>query len=104
MPDTEKKITAFVWRPGKEPKVEEIGSGLESFQEIVGGYIQGIKLTDEFYLFCNEEGRLEGLPYCCYCQKGGRLVGTIFVTRTKGEESVSLQEGDVDQIRSLFLH
>ena len=38
---------------------------LESLQSIVGGYIEAFPLNgfDEFDFYCNEEGKLEGLPF-----------------------------------------
>lgn len=38
-----------------------IESSLESFQSIVGGYLEGISGVD-FFAYCNEEGKLRGLP------------------------------------------
>ena len=57
------KILVVVVEPGKEPRIEEIDSGLESLQGMVGGYIQAIyPYDDPVALICNEEGKLEGLP------------------------------------------
>ena len=57
------KIVVVVVEPGKEPRIEEIDSGLESLQGMVGGYIQAIyPYDDPVALICNEEGKLEGLP------------------------------------------
>ena len=57
------KIVVVVVEPGKEPRIEEIDSGLESLQGMVGGYIQAIyPFDDPVALICNEEGKLEGLP------------------------------------------
>lgn len=39
-----------------------IEPSLDAFQELVGGYIEGIYL-DGFGGYCNEEGKLEGLPF-----------------------------------------
>lgn len=35
--------------------------GLDSLQAVVGGYIEGVQLKDG-YMYCNEEGKLIGLP------------------------------------------
>ena len=57
------KIVVVVVEPGKEPRIEEIDSGLESLQGMVGGYIQAIyPYDDPVALVCNEEGKLEDLP------------------------------------------
>ena len=49
---------------GKSPKELEIESGLESMQALVGGLIQVIYPFEEsIALICNDEGKLQGLPY-----------------------------------------
>ena len=40
------KIVVVVVEPGKEPRIEEIDSGLESLQGMVGGYIQAFSAID----------------------------------------------------------
>lgn len=48
------KIVVVVVEPGKEPRIEEIDSGLESLQGMVGGYIQAIyPYDDPVALICN---------------------------------------------------
>ena len=48
---------------GKEAELREIGSGLESLQEAVGGWIEAVyPYKDPVAIVCNEEGKLDGLP------------------------------------------
>lgn len=48
--------------PEKKAYVKEIESGLESMQEIVGGYIQIVyPFSEPIALVCNDEGKLLGL-------------------------------------------
>jgi len=50
--------------PGKVPYETEIDPGLKSMQKVVGGLIQAIYPYDEpVALICNDEGKLQGLPY-----------------------------------------
>jgi hypothetical protein len=35
---------------------------LKVLQEAVGGWVEAVDLNDEVTLWCNEEGKLEGLP------------------------------------------
>ena len=57
------KILVVVVEPGKKPRIEEIDSGLESLQGMVGGYIQAVyPYDDPVALICNEEAKFEGLP------------------------------------------
>lgn len=52
-------------KPGKEPQEMEITNDLHLLQQLVGGYIEvhpidGVKGT---VIICNEEGKLQGLPF-----------------------------------------
>ena len=50
--------------PGKKPVVKTINKGLESLQKEVGGYIQAVyPFEDKVALICNEDGKLNGLPF-----------------------------------------
>ena len=50
--------------PGKEARIAEIGSDLNSLQAAVGGYIEAAYFFDDpVALICNEEGKVDGLPY-----------------------------------------
>lgn len=56
-------MRVVVVEPKKKPMVQDIGSGLESMQKIVGGSIQAVYPFDEpVALICNEEGKLLNLP------------------------------------------
>lgn len=49
-------------KPGKYPQITEIEPGLESYQKIVGGYIQAVyPFENPVALICNEEGKLTDL-------------------------------------------
>lgn len=59
-----KKILAVVVEPGKDAEIKEIDSDLKSLQSIVGGYIEAIyPFRDDVALVCNDEGKINGLPY-----------------------------------------
>ena len=50
--------------PGKEARIAEIGSDLNSLQAAVGGYIEAAYFFDDpVALICNEEGKIYGMPY-----------------------------------------
>ena len=56
-------MQVIVVEPKKKPVVQDIGSGLESMQKIVGGPIEAVYHFDEpVALICNEEGKLLNLP------------------------------------------
>ena len=57
-------MRVVIVEPGKVPYETEIDPGLKSMQEVVGGLIQAIYPYDEpIALICNDEGKLQGLPY-----------------------------------------
>ena len=56
-------MQVVVVEPKKKPVVQDIDTGLESMQKIVGGSIQAVYPFDEpVALICNEEGNLLNLP------------------------------------------
>ena len=56
-------MQVVVVEPKKKPVVQDIDTGLESMQKIVGGSIQAVYPFDEpVALICNEEGKLLNLP------------------------------------------
>ncbi len=55
-------MKVLMCRVGEAARVEEIDNGLESMQNVVGGYIQATyPFEDEVAIICNEEGKLMGL-------------------------------------------
>lgn len=57
-------MKVLVVEAGKKPEVREIQKGLEALQEAVGGYIEAVyPFDDSIGIICNEEGKLNGLPY-----------------------------------------
>ena len=56
-------MQVVVVEPKKKPMVQDIGSGLETMQKIVGGLIEAVYPFDEpVALICNEKGKLLNLP------------------------------------------
>lgn len=57
-------MRVIIVEPGKVSYETEIDSGLKSTQEVVGGLIEAVYPFDiPVALICNEEGKLQGLPY-----------------------------------------
>lgn len=66
----EGKVRVIIKRPDEEfGHVTNISPRLENLQNTVGGYIEtftlGVYEWGSIYVICNEEGRLQGLPYNC---------------------------------------
>lgn len=79
------KISVFVKEPGRLPRLQTVRNTLEALQTVVGGYIETLTLATDLVIVCNEEGRLQGLPYNCeLC--GAELYGTIILAGVAGED------------------
>lgn len=79
------KIKVLIKDPGKKPRSVSISHRLENLQKIVGGYIETVTFAEDLVIICNEEGRLQGLPYNCdIC--GVSFVGTIIFAGINGDE------------------
>jgi len=59
---SEKQIEVLVVEPDHAAEIRRIDASLESYQSMVGGYIEAIyPFDDPVALICNEEGKLRGL-------------------------------------------
>ena len=94
------RIKVLIKAPGKTPREFNIENTLETFQNIVGGYIDAVTLASDLVIICNEEGRLMNLPHNCdIC--GIDFVGTIILAGVAGEEFADLP-GDIEGRRNTF--
>ena len=59
------KIKCIKCEPNKNAKIVDIEDNLKSWQQVVGGYIEYVYPFQEqpVGVICNEEGKLEGLPF-----------------------------------------
>mgnify|MGYP001769998867 CR=1 FL=1 len=97
------QILAVVKEPRCKAKTQVIESGLDSFQKLVGGYIECIPFPglDNVDIFLNEEGKLKDLtPNIWLPEYRDILMGTFFVVGLDEEEgdSVSLTEEQVVKV------
>lgn len=58
-------IKVLYVEPETEPYIKETDNGLKGCQDLVGGYIESFYpfLDDGSTFFCNEEGKLNGMPF-----------------------------------------
>lgn len=91
----EKQILVVVKEPGQSPRVEPLfDNTLEAFQQAVGGYIETVTIASDLIIICNEEGRLQDLPFNVeLCGVG--FVGTILAVGAKGDEFASLKASNI---------
>lgn len=90
-------MRVLVKLPGQNPEVREIEDGLDAMQEIVGGSIEMVWMSEdlEFDIVLNEEGKIEGLPMNIHWEED-IIVGPLFVMRHDNHgKPVSLTDEDV---------
>ena len=99
----EEKIKCLVIEPGKKPTVQVIDNTLEAKQEIVGGLIQYIPLSDSAGMICNDEGKLMGLP-ANRILGNDVIAGTFFVVGIEwdNENFISLSDEDINKYTKEF--
>ena len=92
------KIRAIVKRPDEEVgHVTNISPTLQNLQNIVGGRIETVTVSPGVVVICNEEWRIQELPYNCEI-RGRDLMGEftvdfggeVVVVGTEGDEFVDL--------------
>ena len=97
-----KTIKFAVKEPNKPWKIMEAENTLETFQDIVGGYIEYFNRDDNGLLyFCNEEGKIMGLEpnFLFYSDV---IVGNVFAVRDDGEgDFASITEADEQYFHDL---
>lgn len=102
------KIKVLVVEPMQPCRVQEISTGLESMQAIVGGYIEEVTpFTDPVAIVCNEQGKMQGLPFNRpLVDRHGLpydvLCGTFFIAGVEGEHFISLTEEQIQKYKNLY--
>lgn len=84
-------MKAVYKEPGKAAEIIEIENSLQAFQKAVGGHIETVTLFSDATIPCNEEGRLQGLPYNCTVV-GVSFVGPILAVGVDGCEMCGLSD------------
>ena len=88
-------MKVLVWDHVSGPEVRDIESGLEPLKKIVGGWIEHVSIGNSVHMYCNEEGKLEGLPL--------NVFATAFVQHKLAQVGTSLLPGDVLVGNLIFL-
>lgn len=103
-------MRVMILEPMKEHQIQDIGSGLESMQKVVGGSIELFCPFErsDIAIICNEEGKLLGLPQNRIVTNNtgnsfsSRLIdilhGTVFICRAdpEDEEFSSLTDEQIE--------
>ena len=97
----EVNLLVIIKNPGEDPYITHIPNTLESFQAVVGGYIETVTLFKDVVFICNEEGRLKNLQP--NVSVGGYdFVGPIVAVGVKGPEFASVKSANVPLLMHLL--
>ena len=88
-------MKVVIKEPGQKPRITEIENNLSALQAAVGGYIETDTLAEDCCIICNEEGRLQGLPYNLTFG-GMSFVGTVLFVGVAGDEFADLSERKIN--------
>lgn len=106
------KTALQVTTTGEVTELDLSSDSLQTLQTAVGGWVQAIDLASDLSMWCNEEGKLTGLPHNPYAQfmwdevfgaHTDYLVGDIVLTGgTDSEgETIGLTQEQVDIIKAV---
>lgn len=96
------KIRVYALRTDRDTGyVTNVSNSLENLQRFVGGYIETWSPFSNWTVICNEEGRLNGLPYNCTIM-GQDFYGDILIAGVDGDEFADIPFPDVNILRGLL--
>ena len=105
---TSDSIQIVIVEPMKKPYKKTIPNTLEAMNEIVGGYIEIVRIGRtktgaEMAITLNEEGKLIGLPFNRRIMKFDILVGTFFITAyNMVGDNISLPDEECEKLIRSF--
>lgn len=100
----ENQILVLVVEPGKPPYEKRVDNNFRTFQELVNGGIEYVALPEpDCHIYCNDEGKLEGLPGNRKQDNGDILCGTFIICADDGMgNEVSLNAGQLQRYMDRF--
>jgi hypothetical protein len=94
-------MRVIIANPDQDPCETTVESGLHALQAAVGGYIELWAVDGDVCFICNEEGRINGMPFnrTVVLSDGSEwdIFGPILLVRESGEDFASLTDEDVAQ-------
>ncbi len=82
----ENQIRVLVVEPGKAPYAKQIENDYRAMQKLVDGCIEFVPLPEpDCHLYCNDEGKLNGLPGNRRLDHGDIICGTFIICADDGE-------------------
>lgn len=95
------KIRILVVEPYKEPYQKKIENTLKNLQKAVNGYIEILQLEHNVDIICNEEGKINGLPFNRVVDYDV-IVGTFIIAGHKDSETISLSRKQIKKYKEIF--
>ena len=101
-------MKVILCEPGKLAREAEIGTDLESMQQVVGGLIQAVyPFEDPAAIVCNDEGKLIGLPLnrALRDPEGepyDAIAGTFFICGLGEEDFCSLSSEQLEKYAEMY--
>lgn len=97
-------IRILVVEPMKKPYTTDIANDFEAMQKVVGGDIEFVPLPDsDCHIYCNDEGKLDGLPGNRRMDNDDIICGTFFICADGGEgNDTSLNDEQVERYMTRF--
>ncbi|MCI8308782.1 MAG: DUF3846 domain-containing protein [Clostridia bacterium] len=97
------RIKVIIVEPNKKPYISEIDNTLEKLQEIVGGFIDILKIENGVDLIINDEGKINNLPPNRYLPNDF-IAGTFIIAGGDNEtgETISLSDDVLEKYIDYF--
>lgn len=93
-------MKVLIREPINQPlQLKEITGTLEELQEIVGGYIEVVRITPDILCICNEDGKRKNLGNNFYHDFYGWILGTVIFASDSGKEFGSLTDSQVRYVQ-----
>lgn len=86
----EQYIRVLVKEPGRSWEAKTVKNELKVFQDLVGGYIETVRVKDDRLFVVNEEGLINGMKFNFRAGRSVFLFGPVVYVGLSGEEFGSL--------------
>ena len=83
--------------PGLPPEWREVPAELDTYQDLVGGYIVAVPWNDKYWMVCNEDGKLQGLEINFFWREAQDvIVGPVFFVAECDEDFASILDDEFE--------
>ena len=102
-----KMIKILVCKAGQKAEVQEMEHSLANMQKLVGGLIECIRIAPGVDLWCNEEGKINGLPLNLRSPQdpvfpNDIIAGDFFLAGHRGAGTTSLSDKNIERFKTIF--